>query len=91
MWIETTTSYSPENEIQSIIDENNKPKIEEESTTRACIEEENTGEYLWEWDFEPILRPTFDENGKQTWFEVPEDEDPDNLCPTLEEINKMYD
>lgn len=91
MWVEWAAPYNPADEIQSRIDNDKKPTIEEGSTSRACIEEENTTEYSWEWDFEPILIPSFDENGNQTGFEVPEDEDPDNLCPTLDEINKMYE
>ncbi len=91
MWIESGSSYNPEDAIQSIIDNWTPPKFEEWSTSQACIEDSQESNYSWDSDFEPILVPTFDENGNQTWFDVPEEEDPDNLCPTQEEIDKMYD
>ncbi len=82
-------SYNPESAIQHIIDTGKKPTLEEGSVSWVCIEESVTS-YDWEWDFEPIFEPTFDEKGNQTGFEIPEEQDPDNLCPTQEELDSAF-
>lgn len=83
------TPYNPEEAIQTIIDTGKKPPIEEGWVSWACIEEPKAA-YEWQGDFEPILEPTFDENGNQNWWDIPESDDPDNLCPTEEEITSAY-
>jgi hypothetical protein len=82
--------YNPACEIQDRIQNGPQPIVEEGSTSRVCIEDE-TPDYTGEGDFQPILVPTFDENGNQTGFKVPESEDPDNLCPTESELNNAYE
>ena len=89
MGIEGGSPYNTEKAIQNIINNGEKPAIEEWSTSWVCIEDSETP-YTWDWDFEPILEPTFDENGNQTWWDIPEDDDPDNLCPTEEELKNAY-
>lgn len=83
MRIEWGSPYDPKEAIQKNIDNGKQPTFDEGSTSWACVEDAEIP-YTWSWDFEPILEPTID------GFNVPEDEDPDNICPTQEEINNMY-
>lgn len=88
MWAEQS-SYNPEEAIKNWMKAKNSPKYEEWSTSQACTTNLEK-QYKGDGDFEPLLQPTFNENGNQTSFEIPENEDPDNVCPSPEDINAAY-